>query len=171
LYPGTDTIDKLFSIVIRADGGVPALIPNTPAEVETWPTLPALLANPEGPKALKDLLAPSFVATFCLLPTAAQMGIFHPCYDLLSPKLLNGVSTLLAMGDSHDRVGAQLFQSLFIKLMSQKKTATVLNEAKRIENCALQVAISSCCLAMEVSLVLVYHPYTGPIPKRGCRAC
>jgi hypothetical protein len=68
------------------------------------------------------------------------------------------------MEDARDRVGTPLFQSLFLRLMTQKKSAPVFYEAKRIENCALMVAVSSCCLATAVSLVVVDNPYTGPLP-------
>jgi hypothetical protein len=68
------------------------------------------------------------------------------------------------MEDSRNRVGAQLFPSLSDKLMLQKETATVFYEAKRVGNCALLVAVSSCCLATAVSLVRADRPYTGPIP-------
>jgi hypothetical protein len=163
-HPSAAIVEELFSSVIRVDNGALFLPPNTPSATETWPVLPDLLANLEGPKALKDLIAPNFAAIFCLLPTAAQMGIYHLCYDLLSPKPLNRVSTLQAMEDTRNRVGGQLFSPLYDKLMLPKKTATVFYEAKRVENCALLVAVCSCCVATAVSLVLADHPYTGPIP-------
>jgi hypothetical protein len=163
-FPSADTVDKFFASVMRSDGVISVAPPNTPAEAESWPTLPDLLATLEGPKALKDFISPSFAPRFCLLPTAMQMGIYHLCYDLLSPKPLHRVSTCQTMEDARDRVGAPLFQSLFLKLMTQKKSALVFYEAKCIANCALMVAVSSYCLATAVSLVLADRPYTSPIP-------
>jgi hypothetical protein len=133
-HPSAATVEQLFSSVIRSDSGVLCLPPNTPGQAENWPVLPDLLANLAGPKALKDFISPSFAPIFCLLPTATQMGIYHLCYDLLSPKPLHRVSTLQAMEDSCDRVGSQLFPSLFDELLAQKKSAPVFYEAKCIEN-------------------------------------
>jgi hypothetical protein len=112
-HPSAATVEQLFSSVIRADGGVLSATPNTPMQAEIWPVLPDLLANLNGPKALKDFLSPILAPMLCLLPTAAQMGIYHLYYDLLSPKPLHRVSTLQAMEDSCNRIGAQRFSALF----------------------------------------------------------
>jgi hypothetical protein len=156
--------DLFAAILLDGQCAQPCDPPNSQAEAAIWPKLPDLLAAHNGPKPLKALISPRFAPAIALLPTAAQMGIYHLCYDLLSPKPIDRVSTIQPIEDSRDRVGTPLFQTLVCNLMAQKKNSPTFFEAKRVENCALLVAVSCCCLATVVSLVLVDVPYTGPMP-------
>jgi hypothetical protein len=99
-------------------------------EAAVWPQLPDLLAAHEGPKALKDLISASFAPAFALPPTAAQMGIYHLCYDLLSPQPIHRDSTLQAIKGLRDRAGTPLFQSLVGNLVEQKKNSPMFYEAR-----------------------------------------